>query len=181
MANQTEANLREPNVSQQFSLALIGKAGPTSRCAFQQRAGLQPGCVRAARHRLESRQLIKRAASSARRRRAMPLTADGIEVLRRSWGRCLDEPTDTEGVLRAACVALLIGAPKEAVGSLRKLAHLHQSMAHERSMEVEQLKKTRRDPFSTYAWIRTLTRARRRCAEGKAFSGLGHLLGVYRE
>ena len=160
-----------------FILALIAKAGLTSLYAFQQRAGLQPGGIRIALQRLESLKLITRAESSTRNRRAMALTPEGMEFLNRSWERCLDQFTDSEGVLRAACVALLMGAPELAAQYLEKLANFHEGMANERNFEMEKLEKTRRkEPLSTYAWMRALTEYRRRSAESKAFSELGHLL-----
>lgn len=159
-----------------FILALIGEAGLTSLYAFQQRASLQPGGIRSALQRLESDQLIERAASSTRQRRALSLTPEGMKFLDYTWRRCLEAFPDSEGVLRAACVAQLMGAPEQAADYLRKLAYHYQGMAQERSMEAEKLEKTRKDPLSTYAWMRALTEARRRSAESKAFSDLGHLL-----
>jgi len=43
-------------------------------------------------------------------------------------------------------------------------------------METEKLEKTKRDPLSTYSWMRALTEAHRRSAESSAFSQLSHLL-----
>ena len=157
-------------------MALIGKAGLTSLYAFQQRAGLQPGGIRSALQRLESWQLITRAESSARQRKDMSLTAEGTEVLNSSWERCLGERTDPEGVLRVACIALLMGVPGLAVGYLADLAFHRRSTAKEKSMEAETLQKTRKDPLSTYAWMRALSEAQRRNAESEAFSQLSHLL-----
>ena len=176
MIDETKVTDKEPSVMEYFILALIGKAGLTSLYDFQQRAGLQPGGIRSALGRLESWQLITRGESSARRRRAMSLTAEGMDFLNRTWQRCLGERTDTEGVLRAACVALLMSTPKHAIGYLQNLASDRRSTAQERSMEVEKLQKTRKDPLSTYAWMRALTEAQRRSAESTAFSQLSHLL-----
>lgn len=176
MNDEAEAIDIEPSVMEYFILALIGKAGLTSLYDFQQRASLQPGGIRSALQRLESWQLIMRAESSTRRRRALSLTAKGRDFLNRSWERCLGDRTDTEGVLRAACVALLMEAPEKAVVYLQNLAFDRRSTAQERGMEVEKLQKTTKDPLSTYSWMRALTEAQRRSAESMAFSQLSHLL-----
>jgi len=159
-----------------FILALIGKAGLTSLYAFQQRAGLQPGGIRTALQRLEDWKLITRAASSTRGRKNMSLTAEGSEFLNDSWTKCLDELTDAEGVLRTACIALLMDSPARAIEYLQCLAYDRSAKAKERGLEAETLQKTRKDPLSTYAWMRALCEALRRNAESEAFSQLSHLL-----
>lgn len=159
-----------------FILALIGKAGLNSLYAFQQRAGLQPGGIRTALQHLESWQMITRAESSTRQRKDMSLTAEGTEVLDNTWKRCLGERTDPEGVLRVACIALLMGVPGLAVEYLADLAFQRSSTAKEKSMEAETMQKTKKDPLSTYAWMRALSEAQRRNAEGEAFLKLSRLL-----
>jgi DNA-binding MarR family transcriptional regulator len=174
--NQSETTDRELSVMEYFILALIGKAGLTSLYAFQQRAGLQPGGIRSALQHLESRDLITRAKSSTRRRRDMSLTAAGIACLEGTWVQCLSDHPDMEGVLRAACVALLMGPPDCATVYLRDRAAAHLCMAMERSMEAEHMRKDRKDPLSIYAWMRMLGDGQRRNAESQAFTQLSHFL-----
>ena len=176
MSIQNRTNGGEPSVMEFFIMALIGKAGLTSLYAFQQRAGLQPGGIRSALQRLESWRLITRAESSTRQRKDMSLTAEGIELLNNSWERCLGERTDAEGVLRAACVALLMGAPGLAVGYLLNLAFDRRNAAEEKIMEAETMQRTKKDPLSTYLWMRARSEAQRRSAESEAFSQLSRLL-----
>lgn len=176
MSSQSRAKDVEPSVMEYFILALIGKARLTSLYAFQQRAGLQPGGIRTALQRLEDWKLITRAASSTRGRRNMSLTAEGSEFLNRSWTKCLNELTDAEGVLRTACIALLMGAPARAIEYLQTLAYDRRTKAERRRLEAETLQKTRNDPLSTYAWMRALSEAQQRNAESEALAQLSHLL-----
>jgi hypothetical protein len=106
----------------------------------------------------------------------MSLTAEGSEFLNDSWTKCLDELTDAEGVLRTACIALLMDSPARAIEYLQCLAYDRSAKAKERGLEAETLQKTRKDPLSTYAWMRALCEALRRNAESEAFSQLSHLL-----
>lgn len=176
MTDETEATERKPSAMEYFILALIGKAGLTSLYAFQQRAGLQPGGIRSALERLESWHLIARGESTARRKRSISLTEEGKAFLENQWFRCLVDHPDAEGVLRAACVALLMGAPDCASMCLRDSANARSFMAKEKGIEAEHLQKTQKDPLSTYLWMRTLYEAQRRDAESKAFLQLSQLL-----
>jgi DNA-binding PadR family transcriptional regulator len=159
-----------------FLLALIGHAGLRSLYLLQQRAGLQPGGIRPALHRLEESGFLTRGESSTRRRRDLSLTARGMAFLDDTWKQCLSDYPDTESALRAACVAMLMGDPKYAGQYLEGLALGRQISAEEKSMNAELLEKTLKDPLSTYVWMRTLCEARRRNAESEAFSLLGHSL-----
>ncbi len=171
--NETEITL---SAMEYFLLALIQKAELTSLYAFQQGAGLQPGGIRSALQRLESLRLIARAESGARRRRDFSLTPGGVLYLNRTWRNCMREYPDGESVLRAAGVALLMDDPQYAGDYLNGLAIGRKLAAEEKSMEAERLGKTQKDSLSTYAWMRALSEARRRGAEGDAFSLLSQFL-----
>ena len=159
-----------------FILALIGKAELTSLYTFQQRAGLQPGGIRTALQRLERVGFLSRAESSRRMRRDLSLTAPGIAFLNDTWKQCLRDYPESESVLRAACVALLMGDPQYAGDYLQGQSGVRHSAAEEKSMEAARLGKTQKDPLSTYGWMRVLSEAQRRSAESKAFSQLGQFL-----
>lgn len=159
-----------------FILALIGKAGLTSLYAFQQQAGLQPGGIRPALERLEKQNLIERAESSSRQRRDFSLTDEGSRYLDAAWRRCLADHSETEAVLRAVCIALLMGAAVEAASYLQSLATTRRYAAEVKSMEAEQQGKTQKDPLSAYTWMRVVTEARRRNAESEAFLELGQYM-----
>lgn len=159
-----------------FILALIGKAGLTSLYAFQQKAGLQPGGIRSALKRLEDLRLIHRAESSTRRRRDLSLSPEGVQFLNHSWQRCLGGYPDSESVVRATAVALLMEHKKIAAQYLKGMALSRRYSAKEKTMDGEQLKMKAREPLSTYVWMRSLCEAQRRSAESLAFAALGQFL-----
>jgi DNA-binding PadR family transcriptional regulator len=159
-----------------FILALIEKAKLTTLYAFQQRAGLQPGGIRPALHRLEEAGLITRAESSKRQRKALSLTPQGLFFLTQTWQVCLRDHPDTESVLRAACVALLMGDRNRTSQYLEQLALSRQTMAEEKKMNTQQLERTQKDPVSTYLWMRTLCEAKRRHGESEVLEALSQSL-----
>jgi DNA-binding MarR family transcriptional regulator len=159
-----------------FILALIDKAELSSLYEFQQRAGLQPGGIGPALRRLEEVGFVQRAESATRRRRELSLTPIGSRFLHDSFLQCLREYPDVESVLRATCVALLMGRPEMAAQYLEGLAVGRRNSAEEKSMDAERLGKSQRDSLSTYAWMRALCEARRRGAESDALSTLGRSL-----
>lgn len=159
-----------------FILALIDKADLTSLYAFQQQAGLQPGGIRSTLERLEQRSLIERAESSARQRRDYSLTLEGSRFLNASWQQSLGDQLDTEAALRAACVALLMGASDQAITYLKHLSTARLSAAQDKGLDAEKLGKTKKNPLSTYKWMRALTEAQRLDAESTAFSQLSQHL-----
>lgn len=167
---------RELTVMEFFILALIAKAKLTSLYQFQQGAALQPGGIRPALKSLERFRLITRAEASTRRRRDLSLTPLGTETLNGYWQRSLRDYPDTESVLRGACVALLMGDSVYAGEYLETAAATRRTSADDKTMDTERLAKGRRDPLSTYTWMRTLSEARRRSAESEAFATLGKLL-----
>jgi hypothetical protein len=69
-----------------------------------------------------------------------------------------------------------MGASARAIEYLQTLAYDRRTKAEERRLEAETLQKTRKDPLSTYAWMRALSEAQRRNAESEAFLQLSHLL-----
>jgi len=178
MTSQVIVSNREPSVMEVFILALIGKAGLTSLYAFQQQAGLQPGGIRPALERLEKQNLIERAESASRQKRNLSLTDEGSRFLNAVWKECLGDHSETEAVLRAVCIALLMGAQEKAAEYLQSLATTRRYAAEAKSLEAEQLGKTQKDPMSTYTWMRALTEARRRSAESEAFLELGQYMGT---
>jgi DNA-binding MarR family transcriptional regulator len=155
-----------------FILALIDRAGLASLYSFQKHAGLQPGGIRPALKRLEQRNLIQRAESARRQRRDFSLTPGGRDLLSRFWKKCLKDSLDTEAALRSICVALLMGHPDEARDFAKSLRANRTDGAHEKELEAEHLNRAQNDPLSLYAWMRALTEARRRGAEGEAFTQL---------
>ncbi len=159
-----------------FILALIGKARLTSLHAFQQRAGLQPGGIRASLQRLQDRGLLERADSGSRRRRDLSLTSTGARLLEATWKHCLADYPDFESVLRATTVALLMGDQAYGADYLIGQSLMRESSGEEKNMEAERLGRGKLDPLSTYAWMRALTEAQRREGESKAFSRLGRTL-----
>lgn len=159
-----------------FLLALIGRAGLTSLYTLQQRAGLQPGGIRPALRRLEKGGFLAHAQPSARRRRNLSLTARGVSFLNDTWKQGLSDYADAESVLRAACVAMLMGDREYASDYLLGQSLTRQSAGKEKNMEAERLQTGRLDPLSTYAWMRALTEAQRREGESNAFSKLGRTL-----
>ena len=68
-----------------FILALIARMGLTSLYDIRESAGLQPGGIRFSLDQLEKRGWITRSEPGRRRRRDLALTADGRELLERSW------------------------------------------------------------------------------------------------
>ncbi len=172
MQGYPHSDAAELGAMEYFILALVGQAGLNSMYELQQRAGLQPGGIRPALLRLETLGLITRADAGARRRRNLSLTDKGQDLLNQTWRMCMRDYPDSESVLRAACVCLLMGGPEWADMYLGGQAGLRESDAKEKSMEAERLRATRRDPLSTYAWMRSLTEAQRRGAESEAFSQL---------
>jgi hypothetical protein len=159
-----------------FILALIERAKLRSIYSFQQRAGLQPGGIRPALVWLELRGLIKRAEFAARNRKDFFLTEDGSLFLLGAWKECLRDHTDTESVLRAACVGLLMGEVDSAVAYLHHLANLRRLTAQEKTREAKTLEPTLKDPLSAYAWVRVMNEAQRRGAESEAFTQFAQYL-----
>jgi DNA-binding MarR family transcriptional regulator len=159
-----------------FILALIDKAELTSLYDFQQQVGLQPGGIRATLLRLERLGLLKRAEKAARQRRALTLTTRGTEILDSTWMACLRTYPESDSILRAACVGLLMGDAKSTAEYLINMSTSRTMAAKEKTMEAEQLGKTRKDPLSIYARMRALTEAQRRSAEAVAFSRLSQSL-----
>lgn len=159
-----------------FILALIDRAGLTSLYAFQRKAGLQPGGIRSALTRLEELHLIRRAESAARRLREMSLTEEGVGFLEATFLNCLRNYPDTESVLRAAFVVLLMGRVDKSAGYLQGVALLRKAAAKEKHMKAEVFRQPKMDPLSTYAWMRAQCEAQRRNSEYEAFSALSQLL-----
>ena len=172
----TEDTTNDLGAMEFFILALIDRAGLKSLYSFQKHAGLQPGGIRPALQRLEQRNLIQRAESSRRQRRDFSLTPSGRNLLRRAWKECLMDSNDTEAVLRSICVALLVGRTDEARYFAMSVRANRIDSAHEKELEAEHLNRTQSDPLSLYVWMRALTEARRRGAEGEAFEQLILLL-----
>jgi hypothetical protein len=69
-----------------------------------------------------------------------------------------------------------MGSPDEAAAYLRAVVSGRRFMADERSMEAEHLRQAKKDPLSTYAWMRVFSEAQRRSAESDALSRLSYLL-----
>ncbi len=155
-----------------FILALIDRAGLRSLYSFQKHAALQPGGIRPALRRLEHRKLIQRAESSRRQRRDFSLTLEGRAILNRAWQQCLDDSADTEAALRSICVALLMEHRAEALAFTMSVRANRVEVAREKELEAEGLSRTQNDPLSIYMWMRALTEARRRGAEGETFAQL---------
>ena len=155
-----------------FILALIDRAGLKSLYSFQKLAGLQPGGIRPALLRLEQLSLIQRAESSRRQRKDFSMTPEGKTLLNRAWRQCLRDSIDTEAALRSICVALLMDQPDEARYFAMSVRASRESDAREKEHEAEGLNKAQNDPLSLYMWMRALTEARQRGAEGKALAQL---------
>jgi DNA-binding PadR family transcriptional regulator len=137
---------------------------------------LQPGGIRPALIRLEEAGLIQRADASKRRRRSLSLTSYGKEFLESTWRDVLHDHPDAESLLRAACVALLMGDSMQAVGILEWHVELRQIGAEEKSVETRHLESIQKDPLTTYSCMRALCEAQRRSAEGDAFRSMGRIL-----
>ena len=159
-----------------FLLALVARAGLTSLYALQQKAGLQPGGSRPALRRLEESGFLDRGESAARQRRNMTVTGRGIEFLNDTWKQCLSDYPDNESVLRAVCVALLMGEASYAADYLHGQSLMRESAGKEKSMDADRLGSGRLDPLSTYSWMRALTEAQRREGESSAFAKLSRTL-----
>jgi DNA-binding MarR family transcriptional regulator len=176
MPDETEDADVELGAMEYFILALIGRANLTSLYDFQQKAGLQPGGIRSALKRLEDLGLIHRAESSTRRRRNLSLSLEGVRFLNTSWQRSLQGYPDSESVLRAAAVALLMNDEELAAQYLEGLASSRRRSAEEKTMIGEKLRMRAREPLSTYIWMRSLCEAQRHSAESVAFAALGQFL-----
>ena len=155
-----------------FILALIDRAGLKSLYSFQKHAALQPGGIRPALLRLEQQNLIQRAESSRRQRKDFSLTPEGKDLLSRAWQQCLKDTGEPEGVLRSICVALLMGQPDTALYFAMSVRDNRSSEARGREQEAEGLYRAQNDPLSLYMWMRAITEARRRNAEGEALAQL---------
>jgi DNA-binding MarR family transcriptional regulator len=175
-AGETEDADVELSAMEYFILALIGRANLTSLYDFQQKAGLQPGGIRSALKRLEEFGLIHRAESSTRRRRNLSLSLEGVRFLNNSWQRSLQGYPDSESVLRAAAVALLMNDEELAARYLEGMAFSRRHSAEEKTMIGEQLRMRAKEPLSTYIWMRSLCEAQRHSAESVAFAALGQFL-----
>ena len=140
-----------------FILALIGKAGLNSLYAFQKRAELQPGGIRPILRELERLGLIFRAESSKRGRRDFSVTDRGIAFLNETWSECLRDYLDAEAVLRATCVALLMGDPGRAGQYLQEQSRIRHAAVQEKTMKAEGRLLAKSDPLSIYGWFRAVT------------------------
>ena len=159
-----------------FILALVDREGLNSLYLFYKHAGLQPGGIRPALARLEKLKLVERAESARRQKRSISITAEGKDVLKTNWSSCLNDSNDSESVLRAVCVALLMEQPDEARCYAMAVRTRRLNVGREKELEAKQLHKVQEGPLSIYAWMRALTDARRREAEGEALEQLVHYL-----
>ena len=134
----------ELGIMEYFILALIGRTGLSTLYDFQQKAALQPGAARSAMQRLERMNLISRAESSSRRRRELALSEEGYDVLYKSWRECMKNYLDTESLIRAAWLALVMNEPMFAAEYLEGNARIRSFMEEEKRMKAEQLAKTQK-------------------------------------
>lgn len=152
-----------------FILALVGRIGLKSLYELRQNAGLEPGAIRSAMKTLESLRLVSRTVPGKRRRRELALTADGSDVLERSWQQCLRDYPDPEAVLRAAFVAWVMGSPAAAAAYLNHMGQSRRERAQQMKHEEEYLNRSKPEPLSGYAWMRASHEVHRRGAESEAF------------
>lgn len=159
-----------------YILALIGRAKLTTLYAFRQEAGLEPGAVRSALRNLEAERLVERAEASIRQRRDMALTDEGRRFLETSWPSGMREYADSESVLRAATVALLMGESEAAAKYLERMAESSRTKAVEARMKAKYLEDAKSDPLSAYGWMRVLSETHRRDADSMAFASMGQVI-----
>ena len=69
-----------------------------------------------------------------------------------------------------------MGASDQAITYLKHLSTARLSAAQDKGLDAEKLGKTKKNPLSTYKWMRALTEAQRLDAESKAFSQLSQHL-----
>lgn len=159
-----------------FLLALIEKARMKSLYEFRQRVGLEPGGILPALKRLEQWGLIIRAKAGRRRRRELELTAEGESVLRQQWTSCLRPYPDSESILRAGFVSLLMAGPGHCAMYLEYMGTTLNARQEQLTMQSEFLESRHEDPLDLFAWMRITTEARRRQAESEALLSIARLL-----
>lgn len=152
-----------------FILALVGKIGLKSLYELRQQAFLEPGGISSAMKSLENEKLISRTAPGKRRRRDLTLTPAGTGLLNRAWQSCLREYADSDAVLRAAMVAWVMESAAAAASYLNHMGQARLEGVQRMKDGEESLKRSKREPLPSYAWMRSSLEAHRRGAEGAAF------------
>jgi hypothetical protein len=114
---------------------------------------------------------------ASRMRRNLDLTPAGWRLLQDSWTRCLRDHADSESVLRADWIALVMSEPERAATYLQQMGEERQIAAQETKMMAEHLERKRKTgPLIDYRLMRICTEAHRRGAESQAFLSIGLLL-----
>lgn len=167
---------REYRPMELFVLALIGQMELTSLYAFRQEAGLEPGAIRTVLQRLEKENLIERAATGRRRRRALAITPEGRAVLEENWREQMKLHLEPEAVLRMCLVAGTMAGPDAMIRYLLQASQYRASRAGMKRSEAEYLAETIDDPLSTYAWMRAMVEADRYHSEQEAFKAISQTM-----
>ena len=118
---------------------------------LQSRAGISQGASLPALRRLETAGFVIKGEESARRRLEYQVTGRGMKHLESSWKALLQSRTgDLDALLRAACVALLMGERVKVVAQ-----YLADASRLRSSMHLESLSggPGLRDP-GLYAWMK---------------------------
>jgi DNA-binding MarR family transcriptional regulator len=156
-----------------FVLANISRGGLRSLYELQVGVGLQPGAILPLLRQLESDGLLKRSPQEARRRRNMTVTGRGEQLLREHWQDCLHPYLDSDAVLRAAAVAILMG-------DQRMAAHYLQDMASDYELKMPnapaQPQNGEFSPHEWYAFMRWSWEVEWRQAAAKMFRGVAKKL-----
>ena len=118
---------RERTAMAFFVLAVISRGGLCSLYELQRGVALEPGGIRPLLVRLEQEGLLQRSEPGHRRRKRMTVTQQGEQLLKEEWEGCLQDYPDSESILRAATVALLMGRSDIARDYLMGIADTHQA------------------------------------------------------
>ncbi len=142
-----------------FLLGVVRHGKLRSMYELQRTAGLEPGGIRPALHRLEKQELLVRSGEARRRRRLLQVTEKGQQVLEQQWSKCIQPYPDAESVLRAAGLAVLMGQPQYACNLLNSTANEYERKAG--AAQANSVQPQSASPLQLYGSMRALWQARR--------------------
>ncbi len=159
-----------------FLLGVVTHGKLRSMYELQRTAGLEPGSIQPALRRLEKQELLVRSKETRRRRRLIEATEKGRQVLEQHWRGSLRTFADVESILRAAGIAVLMGAPGEASSYLNFMANEYdqKSPSEQTRLAISQSA----SPVQWYGFMRALWQTRRHQSAAGAFRDIANSLAI---
>jgi DNA-binding MarR family transcriptional regulator len=155
------------------------RGGLRSTYELQRVVGLEPGGIQPALRRLEEQGLVVRSKQERRRRRLIEVTDQGHQVLEQHWRGSLRSFADVESILRAAGIAMLMGAPGDASSYLNFMANEYDQKAPSEQTRLTIYQSA--SPVQWYGFMRALWQTRRHQSAAGVFRDIANELAILQQ